>query len=365
MKIIPFERLEKRYYLKEDIVQSKIAIFIAVFFCIIFSVGDYLNLGLSNKYYMTMISRIAFILFSIIVLSKLKQLNCVKQHNKIIFHWGIFFIGLILFVNILRQVNNLNFTYLDNIIVLALYLIMPNSLYKKSILAGILTLGDIGIIIFLKDPPDHISLVTIFITYIIANILGGFFSNRLSKFRQNQYRILRQERNLRAELEKVAYLDYLTGAYNRRKFFELGDVEFSRFKRYGSLFSIIMLDLDYFKRLNDEYGHEAGDVFLKEFVNAILKYKRIGDILGRLGGEEFAVILPETNLEFARQAANRILSFCGEAKVPYYSQCLYTTVSIGITEVEASDRTFNDTMKRADNALYKAKSDGRNRIIVQ
>ncbi len=365
MKIIPFERLANRHYLSEDMVQSKVAIGIAVLFCLVFSVGDYLNFGFGNKYYITIIARIIFIVFSAIVLIKMTQINRVKQHSKIMFCWGLVFVALTLVVNILRQANNLNFTYLDNIIVLSLYLVMPNGLIQKILLAGILTVGDMSVIAFWKDPTDGLLFVTIFLSYMIANILGIFISSRLSKFRQNQYRALRQEQNTREELEKVAFLDYLTGVYNRRKFFELGNIEFSRFKRYGSAFSIIMLDLDYFKRLNDEYGHDAGDVFLKEFVNVISKHKRSSDILGRLGGEEFAVILPETNLEFAQQAANRILSHCGEAKISYYNQCLFTTVSIGITEAEASDRSFAETMRRADNALYKAKSEGRNRVIVQ
>lgn len=365
MGIVPFERLVERHYIKEDILQSRMAIYIAIFFCLVFSFGDYLNFGFSTNYFLTVSFRIAFLAFSIRLLLIFKHTKHAKKHIQIMLLWGSFFVALVLYVNILRPADNLNFIYIDIVTALALYLVMPNNVYHKVMLAGILTVGDTAIITFLKEPVNYLSLTTIFIAFVVANILGIVYSNRLFRFRQTQYRALLQEQNNRKELEKIAYLDYLTGAYNRRKFFELGELEFSRFKRYGSPFSLIMLDLDYFKRLNDKYGHEAGDLFLTEFANIIIGHKRTVDIIGRLGGEEFALILPETSLEYAKQAANRVLSHCADIKVPYYNQWLYTTVSIGITEAMARDQSFADTMKRADNALYKAKRGGRNRIVQQ
>lgn len=363
MGIIPFERLAEQHYLKEDIVQSQIAIYIAMFFCGIFSIGDYLHFGFSVDYYMTTAFRMVFFLLSLVVLHAFKQTNDTTRHNQLMLLWGILFVALSLYVNIHRPITSLNFTYIDITIVLGFYLIMPNRLSQKVILASLLTLGDMSIISFLKEPLHSVSLLTIFTTYVIANLLGFFFSKHVYQFRLTHYRALLQEQNSRVELEKVAYLDSLTGTYTRRKFFELGEFEFGRFKRYMSPFSILMLDLDHFKQLNDKYGHEAGDLYLTEFANGIVIHKRTGDSLGRLGGEEFALILPETNLELAQQAANRILSLCAAMKIPYYSQFLYTTVSIGISEAIPEDQTFADTLRRADDALYKAKEQGRNRIV--
>jgi diguanylate cyclase (GGDEF)-like protein len=167
---------------------------------------------------------------------------------------------------------------------------------------------------------------------------------------------------MRLELEKVAYIDYLTGALNRRKFFQLGEHQFSLFKEHITFFSIIMLDLDYFKNLNDKFGHAAGDAFLKAFTKSIIDHKRPSDILGRLGGEEFALILPETKLEFAVEIAERLRSLCEYDEVLFNKKVLQTTVSIGVTEIWGKDKSFNDVLKRADEALYQAKRKGRNRV---
>lgn len=365
MGVIPLERLVQRHYLKEDISQSKVAIYLAICFCIAFGFGDYWNFGFGSKLTLTIAFRTLFLLFSIIAVLSLDKLKSTDQHNKIMLGWCMLLIGLVLCVNYLRQPSNLNFTYLDLLICLALYLVLPNSLLQKVFIVASLSLGDFIIIILYKKPLDHITLATILTCYIVANVLGIFFSKRLNQFRQNHFRALLQEQEIRQELERVAYLDYLTGAYNRRKFFELGEAEFYRFKRYQSSFSLLMLDLDNFKLLNDRFGHDAGDVFLIEFAKAIAQNLRTGDIMGRLGGEEFALILPETSLNLARQAAGRIISLCESVKVPYQSWFLYTTVSIGVTEVTDNDQSFNDTIKRADSALYQAKRAGRNRMAQQ
>ena len=365
MGVIPLKRLFEQHYLKEDISQSKAAIYIASFFCVVLALGDYWNLGLDTKFYLTIAFRLLFLTCSLISVSLINRSNNTKQLKNIMLCWCALLIALILGVNFLRLAGNLNFTYIDILITLALYLVLPNSFRQKIMLGTALTIGDMLVVVASKFPTDNITLATILLSYSIANVLGILFSRRMSLFRQKDFMALQKEQDARKELERVAYLDYLTGVYNRRKFFELGEAEFYRYKRYHSKFTLLMLDLDNFKMLNDKYGHDAGDKFLAEFTKVISQSQRSADIIGRLGGEEFAIILPETDLELALQIAGRILLLCESVKVPYQSRFLYTTASIGVSEVNSADNSFKDTMKRADNALYQAKREGRNRMAHQ
>lgn len=334
-----------------------------MFFFVSFLVyGDYLNFGFSPAFYATITARVIFLVFSTIILILLKHVKTVKQHNYLVFFWSITYIVLSIYINTSRSLTNINFTYIDTLIVLAFFLIFPNTVSIKAILAGILTIGDLVVIVFFKSPLNDLSLKTIVLAYIVANVLGFFIANRLQYFRHKQYHTFIQEQDHCKELEKVAFIDYLTGALNRRKFFQLGSLEFDKFTKYKKSFSIIILDLDLFKRLNDKFGHDAGDHYLKAFTNIIVENKRNNDILGRLGGEEFALILPETNINCALEMAERLRRLCDERKIYLNNQLLHTTVSIGITKVEENDRTFQDTLKRADEALYQAKENGRNQV---
>lgn len=162
------------------------------------------------------------------------------------------------------------------------------------------------------------------------------------------------------ELKKRATTDSLTEAFNRSKFDELINRETIRARRYNSLLSLVVFDIDHFKRINDTFGHLAGDEVLKKIAAITRNNIRMVDYLIRWGGEEFMIILPETDLAKAEEMANRIklaiecFDFNGNGKV---------TVSVGVTQHKRDDS--EDTfIKRADDALYKAKLNGRNRVEV-
>lgn len=356
------DRLINQFYLKDDLLQTKLAVLICCFFVSVLMYGDYLNFGLTSDFNAVILTRAVFLLFSAAMLIVLKNVKTVQQHECLIFVWAIFFILLAIYVNITRPVTNINFTYVDTLIVLAMFLVFPSNVYLTGVLAGILTVGDLMVIAFLKHPVDDLSFKTIGLSYILANVLGYFVASRLQKFRQKHYRAFLQEQSVRKELENVAFIDHLTGALIRRKFFQLGVVEFDRFRSLQTPFSIIMLDLDFFKNINDIFGHAAGDYYLKEFTKFIIENKRSRDIFGRLGGEEFALVLPETGLQAALEMAERLRQLCGEQCFYLNNQPLRTTVSIGVTNAEKNDQTFQDVLKRADEALYQAKREGRNKV---
>lgn len=356
------DRLVEQFYLKDYLLQTKIIILICFFFVSLLAYGDYLNFGFSSAFYATIFARITFLLFSAVTLVILKRVKTVRQHDYLIILWCAVFISLALYVNSSRPETNINFSYIDTLIVLAIFVVFPSNIYIKSILAIILTIGDLVVISLLKSPINDISFKTIGLSYLLANVLGLFIADRLQQFRQKQYSFILQEQNLRKELEKVAFIDYLTGALNRRKFFQLGSLAFDKYKKYETSFAILMLDLDLFKNLNDKFGHAAGDNYLQNFAKSILENKRSNDIFGRLGGEEFALILPGASLESALKMAERLRRLCEEKEIYFNNQPLHTTVSIGVTKVWKKDQTFKNVLKRADDALYQAKRNGRNQI---
>jgi len=162
------------------------------------------------------------------------------------------------------------------------------------------------------------------------------------------------------DLERMASEDPLTGAYNRRALAEFGMREMARARRHGIPLSVILIDIDYFKKINDELGHAAGDLALIETVRRLQKNLRSEDYLGRMGGEEFLVLLPDTDIQQAQILAQRIREEFASHPMLLLEQHRSITLSGGITLLSASDHIFDDMLRRADEAMYTAIVLGRN-----
>jgi len=163
----------------------------------------------------------------------------------------------------------------------------------------------------------------------------------------------------RDHLARIASTDALTDLYSRRGWFELAASEFSRSRRYGRAVSLLLIDLDYFKRVNDTFGHDAGDRLLQTFAAMLRVECRQSDVVGRIGGEEFAILLPETSIHAAQRLAERICLASRALNVVTAAGEISCTVSIGISAIGSHDFTIDDVMRRADSALYEAKRGGR------
>ena len=164
-------------------------------------------------------------------------------------------------------------------------------------------------------------------------------------------------------LERLATTDPLTGLYNRRHFLSSLDAEWSRFQRYYRSVSVLMLDIDHFKSVNDRYGHAVGDEAIKAVAAACNEGKRKSDLVGRIGGEEFAVLLPETSLSRAKLVAERIRKRAMATRLNAHQVQFGVTVSIGVAEASVSMSGIDALMGAADQALYQAKAEGRNKCI--
>jgi len=166
------------------------------------------------------------------------------------------------------------------------------------------------------------------------------------------------------ELQRLTRLDGLTGLYNRNTFVELTRQELVRAQRQGSSTTILLLDLDFFKRVNDTWGHPAGDAVLKNVASVANSTVRATDLVGRLGGEEFIILLPNTSLEAARKLAEKLRANLEHTPTPWEQTRITSTVSIGVASTTASEnRDFDHLYSHADKALYAAKEKGRNRVV--
>ena len=185
-----------------------------------------------------------------------------------------------------------------------------------------------------------------------------------AKEKAEKYALELKEVNER--LRELALRDGLTGLYNHRYFQELLGNEMSRADRYKKPFSLIMLDLDHFKKINDEYGHPIGDIVLKEVSKEINNTLRESDIAARYGGEEFAVVLPETDLKGAALAAERIRKAVEHLEIEANGRRIDATISVGATcyHISVGNKNKSEVLTAADSALYNSKNTGRNKISI-
>lgn len=170
-------------------------------------------------------------------------------------------------------------------------------------------------------------------------------------------------KHMEEELRTLAFTDSLTGVNNRRRLLELANGELARVQRNGRPFAFLIMDIDYFKDVNDTFGHDQGDRVLKGLTEVCLRELRATDIFGRLGGEEFGAVLIETPPDEALAVAERLRASVAAASIDDNGQPMTITISIGVAFCRDSDDNFHNIMQRADKALYAAKNQGRNRVV--
>jgi two-component system, cell cycle response regulator len=164
----------------------------------------------------------------------------------------------------------------------------------------------------------------------------------------------------RDHLTRLVSTDMLTELHSRRCWFDLAWREFERSRRYARVFSLLTIDLDYFKTVNDTFGHDQGDKMLQRFADMMRSECRTCDVIGRLGGEEFAVLVPETAIDSAQVVAQRIVEACRRLRVSTQAGDAACSCSIGVSQLHPEDENVESVLRRADAAMYEAKRSGRN-----
>lgn len=214
-------------------------------------------------------------------------------------------------------------------------------------------------VVLVYDPGQVTTVFQLTHVQLLTYALGGI----LPVVATLGFLLLCTERS-QSELERAARVDYLTGVYNRRAIEELGTRAIAAARRHGMSLAALVVDIDHFKRINDELGHAAGDHALVRAVERIRDELRAEDLLGRLGGEEFIVLMPSTDSSSAVAAAERIREAFSAQPLVLGEQRRPVTLSIGVAVLAPADRQFSQLLQRADRAMYAAKKAGRDLVMA-
>ncbi|MFH1032980.1 MAG: GGDEF domain-containing protein [Pseudomonadota bacterium] len=200
--------------------------------------------------------------------------------------------------------------------------------------------------------------------FFLTGILVEVFWN-ISFAMMNSSRLAAELMAAQAALARLAATDPLTGVRNRRSLLALGELEVARARRYGHPLTALLLDLDHFKKINDSQGHQAGDRALLAVVDICQAKLRKNDLLGRVGGDEFALLLPETGAEGAMSMAQRLCQGVAELDLSEVGITSSLSLSVGVSLLHAQDQDLDELLQRADQALYRAKQNGRDQVAFQ
>lgn len=355
----------RTFHLKDDIRQSSFYIIMGTVSVLGMLVSDAaLYKNRPDLFLWMSIARVGFALVSILILGSIWRTVNVKLYDRLMMGWLVLVILFLLLFNFTRPSDFLTTSY-DVILPLAIYIISPMKIFYSLALALGFSTSILYIDYFYKTGIDPATLNMVVLSQVIVHIIGLTSGIQIQSYRRKSYRAYIQEKDAKEMVAYLANIDPLTKSLTRHHFFTIAETEFLRFARYRRQFSVLVLDADQFKNINDTYGHYVGDIVLRSLSLVILEQKRTQDTYGRLGGEEFGLLLPETNLEQARVVAERIQKTWAQTPCDVEGKMIYSTVSIGVTEVNVQDQSFEDVLRRADRMMYKAKESGRNNVVAE
>ncbi len=367
-----FGKIDQDYrqaFLREDITLIRIIITIVAAWAFGFIYVEYLEFRLSLSFYLLGLLRFLFISASIGLFIKLPKINDLDTIDFAVFAWSIACVLLIYASNLIRHDISTKNINANLAIILGFYLIVPNRQLYKTIPVLLVTIISLYILCISGGANFGELTQPIILSYISAiivmDVVGFLVSVRSDAQRYQQYLIQKTLIDGHAQLKQLATTDSLTGILNRRSFFELAEVQFDRFKRYKEHFAFAIIDIDNLKKINDTYGHPAGDHSILLLTDTINAEKRSSDMIGRLAGDEFGIILPNTGAGRTSDVLMRMQEVLEDTVVESPNERQFqVSFSAGVTEVKKTDESFDELYRRADKALFAAKQAGRNRVEI-
>jgi diguanylate cyclase (GGDEF)-like protein len=344
----------------------------SILYMIIVNIGGIGMLGVDrlffkdrpDMFWQMVVYRSAFLLFTAVIIFAISKTSRVRIFDQLIRVWIIMTMLSLLLLNFIRPEDYLA-TVFDIVTIFAIYVLSPLKFQQNAVLAVSFSICTLFIYYFVKVGVDPITLNVATAAQFIVHTLGLGAALQLQSYRRKSYKAFIDERDAKEMVAYLANIDPLTKSLTRRHFFNIAESEFKRFERYHRPFSVLVVDADRFKNINDTHGHHAGDIVLRSLSLVAMEQKRVQDTFGRLGGEEFGLILPETTLEQARVVAERIRKVWEQTPSNMDGRLIHSTVSIGVAEAGAGDESFDHVLRRADLMMYKAKEQGRNQIVAE
>lgn len=357
---------------------ARLALAVGAVFYLLFSVADYMSLDASRNFYLLLYTRIvvAGAALSVALLAP-RFPGWVTGGRVVALVEALAFAGICL-ITLYRPVDIAWHGMSMIVLLMAVYLFVPN----RFLLALLVSFaGSVAFFLtaVLGLHPHEDQVVLLVLMLLLTHAFGGLAAHRFSRLRRQEYAVLSAERaanhrlteeisarkRLEAELTRMAATDPLTGIANRRHYLERSALELERARRYGAPLSVLMMDVDGFKQINDTYGHSVGDETIKSIAATCQAALREIDLVGRFGGEEFAFTLPGTSVQVALEAAERLRRQLSQLAIHTDKGALHFTVSIGVAACNpGTDHSIEQALNRADQALYRAKHEGRNRVVA-
>lgn len=346
---------------------------------LLFVCSDYMNLGTAPGFWILMGMRltvVAAILAFGLIIGRYPGL-VMAGHGMaglLIFGWtGFFLVFFFLPVNVLPYSIAMVMAML-----IGQFVFIPNRVSTGSAAALYAIAGTLACV-HLVAGAGPANLTALFMMLLVPSATGLFVCHRFQSEHRRAFAMLldaeranaelereiRARKELEAELKRLAATDPLTGLNNRRQYEALFTRELKRVQRYGGVLSLLVIDLDHFKQVNDTYGHSAGDSALQQAAGICRSHLREVDIIGRLGGEEFVVMLPDTALADALVVAERLRQKISAEDFKTPQGRVRLTVSIGVTQCRPGENSIAELIRRADAALYQAKAGGRDRVVAR
>jgi len=305
-------------------------------------------------FFYSLIVRVLFFLFTVGAIFYVLRNRSFKKVERAAIVWLFVTSFYFLFYNYTRPSNYLT-TSVDVLFILGAYVFFGYRLKYLLPVIIFFSIASTWIIFFRK--PDILFETRIASTgvHILVQMVGLLAALQIRSFRRKAFLAYAGEKEASQLATQLLQTDSLTGCFSRRYFFARAEQEFLRARRYAHPLCVVMMDLNQFKSINDQYGHMAGDAVLMAFSRMVMEQKRHSDSLGRLGGEEFALLLPETSIESARSVADRIQDAWAKTATDFSGQAIRSSVSVGVAELGQHSRNFEEMLHLADKFMYQKK----------
>lgn len=304
--------------------------------------------------------RFAFVGCCVVAMLLLARVRRHGQYEVLVFAWVALMVASTFYTASRRPPDFYGFASTSPLLILLIFGFFRNRFELQLLGALLLVAADVFTLLALREPAATPLLVQVSLSYATAMLVGVMVSRQLKVSRRQLYAGLVNERDVSEAMRELAFRDDLTGVLNRRSFLQQAGADWGE-RAAGRGGCVLLMDLDYFKRLNDRHGHDAGDQALVRFARMVGEVKRDCDLFGRVGGEEFALLLPGLTLARAEAMAQAIMDGC--CALPAEGGASLS-VSIGIARIDACDADLAACLVRADRALYRAKAGGRGRSCV-
>ena len=344
------------HYFHADREQWRFAIVLWSVGVLIFLIIDFLLYGTSSSVYPLAMPRLVMILCSMLLWFKLPRMSYVVAERWVI-AWVVLLCAHAIVHELMRPRDYFGHYPFQVLAVLVFFAAVPMAWIKQFTVIAIYFGAALVVLYVYKQPPT-----SVYFSSTTLLLLATLACGTLISLRMHRYRVAALTAHLK--LAAQARTDSLTGVANRRAFMDRVALEVSRCAHEHLPLSILMIDIDNFKLVNDRFGHEEGDRLLRAFAGRMVESVRDGEQFARLGGEEFCLAISRCDLGEAKQFAERLRVLVREKPFVVGGQSHVVTVSIGVAQLRHDENVIDPTLRRADAALYRAKQGGRDRVEV-